>query len=110
VDLAIIDTQMPGMDGFECCRRIKRIKTPATPKTIIITGTIDAVSDALFFGRRIPTSEARRVAEWVAGRQGLPGSYANIKINHSGRSVARQCASKDRCPNERRTIRGVEEG
>jgi hypothetical protein len=31
-------------------------------------GTIDAVSDALFFGRRIPRNEADRVAVWLAGR------------------------------------------
>jgi hypothetical protein len=41
-------------------------------------GTIDAVGDALFFNRRIPKSEARRVAAWLAGRQGRPGSYAGM--------------------------------
>lgn len=40
--------------------------------------TIDAVSDALFFGRRIPRNEVHRVAEWLASRQGLPGSYAGM--------------------------------
>jgi hypothetical protein len=40
--------------------------------------TIDAVNDALFFGRRIPRNEAHRVAEWLAGRRGLPGSYAGM--------------------------------
>ena len=43
-----------------------------------LAGTIDATSDALFFGRRIPRDEARRVAMWLAGRQGLPGSYAGM--------------------------------
>ena len=43
-----------------------------------LAGTIDAVSDALFFGRRIPRDEARRVAVWLVGRQGLPGSYAGM--------------------------------
>jgi hypothetical protein len=43
-----------------------------------LAGTIDAVSDALFFGKRIPRNEARRVAVWLAGRQGLPGSYAGM--------------------------------
>lgn len=41
-------------------------------------GTIDAVNDGLFFGRRIPRNEARRVAVWIAGRQGLAGSYAGM--------------------------------
>jgi hypothetical protein len=43
-----------------------------------LAGTIDAVSDALFFGRRVPRNEAHRVAEWLASRQGLPGSYAGM--------------------------------
>jgi hypothetical protein len=43
-----------------------------------LAGTIDAVSDVLFFGRRIPANEVRRVAQWLASRQGLPGSYAGM--------------------------------
>jgi hypothetical protein len=43
-----------------------------------LAGTIDAVSDALFFGRRIPSKEAQRVGAWLAGRRGLPGSYAGM--------------------------------
>jgi len=43
-----------------------------------LAGTIDAVSDALFFGRSIPRGEVRRVATWLASRQGLPGSYAGM--------------------------------
>ena len=40
--------------------------------------TVDAVNDALFFGRRIPKNEVRRVAKWMAERRGLPGSYAGM--------------------------------
>ena len=43
-----------------------------------LAGTIDAVSAALFFGRRIPRNEAHRVVVWLATRQGLPGSYAGM--------------------------------
>jgi hypothetical protein len=43
-----------------------------------LAGTIDAVNDSLFFGRRIPKNEARRVAAWLADRQGLPESYAGM--------------------------------
>jgi hypothetical protein len=43
-----------------------------------LAGTIDAVGDALFFGRRIPKDETKRVAMWLAGRQGLPQSYAGM--------------------------------
>lgn len=40
--------------------------------------TIDAVGHELFFDARIPKNEARRVARWLANRQGLPGSYAGM--------------------------------
>jgi hypothetical protein len=43
-----------------------------------LAGTLDAINDALFFGRRIPKTEAQRAARWVAARQGLPGSYADM--------------------------------
>jgi len=43
-----------------------------------LAGTIDAVSEALFLGRRIPGKDLRGVAQWLAGRQGLPGSYAGM--------------------------------
>ena len=39
--------------------------------------TVDSISEPLFFGRRIPESERKLVAPWIAHRQGLPGSYAN---------------------------------
>jgi len=40
--------------------------------------TLEATGDALLLGRDIPRSEARRVASWLADRQGLPGSYAGM--------------------------------
>ena len=43
-----------------------------------LAATLDSVNDALFFGRRVPKDEARRVARWLAGRKGLPGSYAGM--------------------------------
>ncbi len=45
-DLIIIDTVLPGIDGFEVCLRIRATEGIETSKIIIITGTIDAV-DAL---------------------------------------------------------------
>ncbi|HOW63752.1 MAG TPA: hypothetical protein P5186_08830 [Candidatus Paceibacterota bacterium] len=39
--------------------------------------TLDAVSEALFFGVPIPVVERRAVAKWIATRQGLPGAYAD---------------------------------
>jgi len=43
-----------------------------------LANTIDAVNDALFFGRRIPKNEAHRVTIWLASRQGLSESYAGM--------------------------------
>jgi DNA-binding response OmpR family regulator len=42
-DLAIIDTMLPGMNGFDVCSRIRETQGQAVPKIIIMTGMIDAV-------------------------------------------------------------------
>jgi DNA-binding response OmpR family regulator len=42
-DLVITDTVMPGIDGFEVCRQIKKRKDCTPPKVMIVTGTMDAV-------------------------------------------------------------------
>ncbi|MBF0384495.1 MAG: response regulator [Candidatus Omnitrophica bacterium] len=41
-DLALIDTKLPGMDGFETCRRIKEIEG-LDIKVVIMTGLIETV-------------------------------------------------------------------
>jgi len=40
-DIAVIDTLLPGIDGFETCKRIKAIGGLDT-KVIMITGQVDA--------------------------------------------------------------------
>jgi hypothetical protein len=40
--------------------------------------TLEATGDALLLGRSIPAAEARRVADWLAPRQGITGSYAGM--------------------------------
>ena len=41
VDLAIIDTVLPGVEGFEVCRRVRQLRPAA--RIIMITGHIDAL-------------------------------------------------------------------
>lgn len=38
--------------------------------------TLEAVNDALFFGRKLTKADRLAAARWIARRQGLPGSYA----------------------------------
>lgn len=40
--------------------------------------TLDAINEAFFFGRPIPSAEREQVAKWIAERQGRPGSYADM--------------------------------
>lgn len=42
-DLVISDTNLPGINGFEVCQRIREAQGATTPKIIIMTGAIDAV-------------------------------------------------------------------
>jgi DNA-binding response OmpR family regulator len=41
--LVILDTVLPGIDGFEVCRRIRKSQKSKTTKIIVTTGAIDAV-------------------------------------------------------------------
>ena len=43
IDLVIIDTVLPGIDGFEVCRAIKGMSLKPPPKIIVTTGKIDVV-------------------------------------------------------------------
>ncbi len=40
--------------------------------------TLDALGSALFFGQRISAGAKREAAAWIAGRRGLPDSYAGM--------------------------------
>ena len=42
-DLVICDTMLPGISGFDVCRRIREALGQDNPKIIIVTGSIDAV-------------------------------------------------------------------
>jgi hypothetical protein len=39
--------------------------------------TLDAINAALFEGRKLAADERGEAARWIAGRQGLPGAYAD---------------------------------
>ena len=41
-----------------------------------LSQTVDAVHAAQFDGRTVTAAERKRIAEWIAARQGLPGAYA----------------------------------
>jgi len=43
-----------------------------------LAATVDAVSEALFLGRKLTKAQRQEAAAWIAGRQGLPGSYAGM--------------------------------
>jgi hypothetical protein len=42
-----------------------------------LSETVDAVNEALVGGVKIAAADRKRIARWVASRQGLPGAYAN---------------------------------
>ncbi len=40
--------------------------------------TLDAVDEALFYRRKVTKADRTEAAEWLAGRVGVPGSYAGM--------------------------------
>ena len=45
-DLILLDIRMPGMDGFEVCRKLKENDVSAAIPVIFLTGESDAASEA----------------------------------------------------------------
>jgi hypothetical protein len=43
-----------------------------------LSRTLDALNEVFFAGRSLPRSERVEVAKWITGRQGRPGSYADM--------------------------------
>lgn len=40
-DFILIDINMPGMDGYQACREIRRLKGTARPTILAFTGAVD---------------------------------------------------------------------
>ncbi|HVJ17969.1 MAG TPA: hypothetical protein VM686_21260 [Polyangiaceae bacterium] len=49
-----------------------------------VSKTIDAISSAFFRGQKVSAPERQQAARWLAGRQGLPGSYAGTFAGFPG--------------------------
>jgi hypothetical protein len=43
-----------------------------------LNATLDAIDEAFFTGRRLSKADRVEAARWIAGRQGLPGSYQGM--------------------------------
>jgi hypothetical protein len=43
-----------------------------------LASTLDAVNEAFFYQQPLSKSEKAQAAKWIASRQGLPGSYADM--------------------------------
>lgn len=43
-----------------------------------LSRTLDALNEAFFDGCSLSAAQKQRAAKWLAGRQGLPGSYRNM--------------------------------
>lgn len=43
-----------------------------------LAATVDAVNEAVFYGRKLAKADRAQAAAWIASRQGRPGSYAGM--------------------------------
>jgi hypothetical protein len=43
-----------------------------------LAATVDIVNEAYFYGKTLKKSQREQIAQWIASRQGLPGSYARM--------------------------------
>ena len=57
---------------------------PSLVHATSVSETVDAVNAALFEGQMIPAAERKRVATWLAERQGLPGAYGDTFAGFPG--------------------------
>ena len=43
-----------------------------------LSATVDAVNEAVFFGKAMAAKDRRLAARWIAARQGVPGAYGEL--------------------------------
>ena len=60
------------------------VDIPSLVHPTSVSETLDAISAALFEHRKIPAAERKRVASWLAERQGLPGAYGDTFAGFPG--------------------------
>lgn len=58
--------------------RIRERRTQLKLNRTSLSETIDSVNEAFFFGQPVANHDRDEIAEWIASRQGLPGSYAQM--------------------------------
>ncbi|MER5771710.1 response regulator transcription factor [Streptomyces sp. NPDC001985] len=116
VELAVLDLMLPGMDGFEVCRRI-RARTTTLPVIMltargddhdIVTGLEAGADDYVVKPVTAPVLEARiraalRRAE-PAARRGSDADLAGLVIDRAGLTVTKHGAPVPLPPTELRLL------
>ncbi|MCX4823946.1 response regulator transcription factor [Streptomyces sp. NBC_01142] len=117
VELAVLDLMLPGMDGFEVCRRI-RARTTALPVIMltargddqdIVTGLEAGADDYVVKPVTAPVLEARiraalRRAEPSGHAQGADADRAGLVIDRAGLTVTKHGAPIALPPTELRLL------
>lgn len=97
--LILLDLKMPGMDGMEVLRQIRKSKSP--PKVIVITahGTIESAVEAMklgavdFIQKPFAPKEIRELVTKVLDREALAAETASTYEDHielAKRSISQQ--------------------
>jgi diguanylate cyclase (GGDEF)-like protein len=91
-DLVLLDVMMPGLDGYEVCRRIRAMPQGARVPILILTGLNDTESIELAY-RHGATDFITKPINWILlshrVRYALRASIAAEAMRHSRESLAR---------------------
>ncbi|MFJ2704432.1 response regulator [Streptomyces sp. NPDC087428] len=116
VDIAVLDLMLPGMDGFEVCRRI-RVRTATLPVIMltargddrdIVTGLEAGADDYVVKPVTAPVLEARIRAALrrvePSARRGADADHAGLVIDRAGLTVTKHGTLIPLPPTELRTL------